>query len=366
LAFAQVAGVKRIINFVDELGAINYGIWNAAIATADDLQRDFGIQSQLWFPTSDSNQFFEELKSVKLVELDATDRKKFLQVVSTLDKNTDIIVSHGCWRWPTIWGNWFKQAGFKWIYVPHGMLEPWSMQQKAWKKWPYFWFVEKPFALKSDLVRAVGAPEAKNLEQHFPRVKLIPNGVSTVFEIPAKAESPIIFLFMARLHFKKGPLNLAKAWVKSRLFNQPGFQLLIAGPDEGELQGILTETEKCNNAKYVGPVYGEEKMQLLKSAHFYVLPSLSEGFPTSVVEAMMFGLVPIVSQGINFPEVFEQQLGYDSDTSVESIQAAIELAVDNLDSRSKLQEKGHILVKSSYSLNALARLQAEVFSALMK
>jgi glycosyltransferase involved in cell wall biosynthesis len=39
------------------------------------------------------------------------------------------------------------------------------------------------------------------------------------------------------------------------------------------------------------------------------LPSLSEGFPVSVLESMSYGLIPLISEGCNFNEVFEYKLG---------------------------------------------------------
>ena len=87
------------------------------------------------------------------------------------------------------------------------------------------------------------------------------------------------------------------------------FKLLIAGPDEGELEKI--EIHLGNTIEYVGALYGEEKIKLWEIAHYYVLPSFSEGFPTSVVEAMSFGAIPIISKGCNFPQVFELGLGYE-------------------------------------------------------
>jgi len=218
--------------------------------------------------------------------------------------------------------------------------------------------------LRADVVRAVGAPEADNLKNHFSKVTLIANGVEATTELPIKAATPVIFLFMARLHFKKGPLNLVKAWKNSRLNNDPNFQLLIAGPDEGELAGIQEQIKGTNNIFYVGAIYGEAKIDLLQKAHFYVLPSLSEGFPTSVVEGMMYGQVPVISRGCNFPEVFGQQLGFDSGASMESIQEALEQAATSLSSYAELQREGYKLVKTHYSTDAIAQRQEEVFASM--
>jgi len=274
-------------------------------------------------------------------------------------------VSHGCWRWPTQWGKWFRDFGFCWVYVPHGMLEPWSMQQKSWKKRPYFHFFEKPRAVLANAVRAVGAPEAQNLTKQFSNVVLIPNGVAGKDHIPQKEERPLIFLFMARLHVKKGPLNLIKAWKNTNLNNSPDYELIMAGPDEGELAKIQTEMEGSSNISYVGAIYGSEKKKLLERAYFYVLPSLSEGFPTSVVEAMMNGLIPLLSSGCNFPEIFEKHLGIETGTSVASIQNALLKAIELKGEWSNFRQRGFTLVNKKYGIDTIANLQYDCFSQIL-
>jgi glycosyltransferase involved in cell wall biosynthesis len=293
----------NVIHLIDTVEKVNFGIWNAALAHAS-FQAEMGIVSYACFPTTDF-----DYPNVKNICFDKTE--EILVKLSNLGltpKNT-VIVSHGCWRWPTRVGYQLKKKGFGWMAVPHGMLEPWSMQQKRVKKLIYANFIELPKLNKANLIRAVGKPEADNLTKKFSKkTQLIPNGVAF-----AKAESkdfsyPIKVLFMARLHHKKGIIPLVQAWKKSLLHNNPNYQLTIAGPDDGELIRLEAELKDASNISYNGAVYGEDKTFLLKTHHFYVLPSFSEGFPTSVVEAMSFGLIPVISTGCNFPEVFNAKL----------------------------------------------------------
>jgi hypothetical protein len=79
---------------------------------------------------------------------------------------------------------------------------------------------------------------------------------------------------------------------------------------------------------------------------------------------MMYGLVPIISQGCNFPEVFEQDLGYDSGTTYHSIKLALEQTVADWQNWKKKQLKAHHLVLQDYSIEAIAALQVKVFKSL--
>ena len=55
---------------------------------------------------------------------------------------------------------------------------------------------------------------------------------------------------------------------------------------------------------FYGPAFGEEKEALLRSADAFILPSLSEGLPMSVLEAWAYGLPVLMTAECNLPEGF--------------------------------------------------------------
>ena len=58
---------------------------------------------------------------------------------------------------------------------------------------------------------------------------------------------------------------------------------------------------------FYGPAFGGEKDQLLRRADAFVLPSLSEGLPMSVLEAWAYGLPVVMTPECNLPEGFASQ-----------------------------------------------------------
>ncbi|OMP31772.1 MULTISPECIES: glycosyltransferase [Mangrovimonas] len=313
----------NILHLIDSVDQVNFGIWNAALTNSGFLG-ELGIVSYAAIPKNDSFNY------PAVNKLEATEFKSLRMLMGQkglIPENT-IVVSHGCWRWPTRLGGKLKSEGYKWIAVPHGMLEPWSMQQKAIKKKIYWNLIEKQRLLQADVIRAVGTPEALNLKSIFDnKVCLIPNGVPNSNRNEEKGNDKIRFLFMARLHHKKGIVPLVKGWMKSSLANSQNHELLIAGPDDGELNVLNDWISKSKNIHYLGGVYGEEKEGLLKKSHVYVLPSYSEGFPTSVLEAMMYGLMPLISEGCNFPEVFDKDLAM----SLEPEEIMVKMVLDEVE-----------------------------------
>ncbi len=357
----------HIINIIDNISQVNFGIWNAAIATAKHLKEDYNVVSELWFPEIEDAP---ELENITMVPLKDISKEGLLKLVDKkgLKPSNTIIVTHGCWQYATKWGSELKNKGFHWIYTPHGMLEPWSIQQKKWKKKVYFKLVEYPLSKKSDTIRAVGSPELKNLKNTYKNTVLIPNGIEENITTVKEWKKPVQFLFMARLHHKKGILPLIQAWIASSLNNNPNFNLNIAGPDDGEKDAMLSLIQKNNtqNIKYVGARYGSEKEQLLKQSHFYILPSHSEGFPTSVLEAMQYGLIPIITEGCNFPEVFENKKAIQITTETDSILQGLEKA-SKIDAATyqKMSQEANKYINQNYTLKKIAKQQYELYKGLL-
>jgi glycosyltransferase involved in cell wall biosynthesis len=360
---------KTIINLVDQISKVNYGIWHAAVATSDYLFELYGIESWLVAPESEETSDLESFKHLKIKRLINTGSKSARIFFSDFNTTNTMVVSHGVWQYPTHWGNVAKNMGFKWIYTPHGMLEPWSMSQKWLKKKLYFNLVEKRLALKSNVVRAVGAPEAANLRKVFHNVVHIPNGIyeNDILK-DTKPGSPITFLFLARLHHKKGVVDLVKAWLKSEPGQSEKHQLLIAGTDDGEQTSLetLISVSKPKNIKFLGPQFGAAKSILLKKSHFYILPSRSEGFPTSVVEAMAAGLIPIITDGCNFPEAFEN--GVALRTSPDESSILDSLNISGLFTENEINEwstRARLFVEDKYLWSRIAEQQALLFGKLL-
>lgn len=358
----------RIINLVDFVAPINTGIWKAAISTADILQEKYGVASEIWFPdTQYKKQNFGTATPIILEGISSAELQKQIQA-RELNSQEDIIISHGAWQYPTHWAHQLKRKGFRWVYTPHGMLEPWSMSQKWFKKWLYFKIYEGRFARKADAVRAVGRPELENLRKEFSKSILIPNGVPITEIINyQKADIPRKMLFMGRLHHKKGVIPLAEAWSKSNLAKNHDFELIFAGPDEGELEQLKAIISTQTNISYIGAVFGEAKTQLLSKCHYFALPSFSEGFPTSVVEAMQFGILPLISDGCNFPEAIEADVAIRISPNVNDIVAALnELPAITPDLHLAITNKCQKLILEHYSLARIAQQQFELYSKLLE
>lgn len=352
----------HIIHLFTDVSKLNFGVWNAALFGETELAEKFQICSYTWSCNSGIDDPFPGAPHFRVLQVGEMSANGFSSLLTReFQKENTILVTHGSWKKPTELGYLAARAGFPWIYTPHGMLEPWSMKQGYLKKLVYFTFFEKRYIRHAAAARAVSKPEYERLAGKLKSpVTFIPNGVMmpSATDKPLK---PIVFLFMARLHYKKGILPLVRAWYQT-MTDQPQMRLVIAGPDEGELQKI--QPFLGGNISYAGAVYHGEKETLLKKAHYYLLPSFSEGFPTSVVEAMSNGCIPLISKGCNFPEVFEKHLGYQAEPDEKELQSLLRSFIEKeVDTRRSLEVADFI--NAHYTDRSLLPAMASFYKSLL-
>lgn len=370
----------NIVNLIDDLSATNFGIFNAAVATASSLNNRHGILSYVIVANGQSPVPVEATQGIEELRFatDITDVRNLIRGWAT-DAST-IIASHGCWQRPTRIAAKLSMEGLPWIYHPHGMLEPWSLSQRRWKKKIYFELVERRLVSRAKLVRAVSGPERMRLRTLLPsnQVGLLPNCVAPLRGnndikrggnevVQTKCDATTRYLFLGRLHRKKAVSELAKAFAECCRSGLQSSHLTIAGPDDGEMtivRRIADQSDGC--VSVVGPIYGEPKRQLLAESHFFVLPSHSEGLPTSILEAMQHGCVPIISDGCNFPEVFEANLGLCVEPKTDSITQVLRRSGELSDRKfAELSEGCQKFIEDHYETDRIADRQLMLYESVL-
>lgn len=143
----------------------------------------------------------------------------------------------------------------------------------------------------------------------FAKVPVIHNGVDaaafaaaesasfTEFGIPASAR---VALTVGRLDPQKGLRTLLDA-APSLTAEFPDLHFLIVGegPQRGELESVIAARGLQQRVHLAG--WRGDVPRLLKAAHLFVFPSLWEGLPNAVLEAMAAGL-PVVSSRVEGAE----------------------------------------------------------------
>lgn len=146
------------------------------------------------------------------------------------------------------------------------------------------------------------------------KIVVLPNSVKPPCIIKKKSQpskfdysNPLNILFLGRLDQNKGLIEIVKSLAS--LPSEINFVLNIAG-DGPDKDWFLEECKinLPNQYRYCGVVSGMTKTNLYNTSHIFLLPSYYEGLPNALLEAMNYGLVPIVTPVGSIPDVISHDM----------------------------------------------------------
>lgn len=212
-----------------------------------------------------------------------------------------------------------------------GMLEPWAMNHKRWKKsiaWPIY---QRRDLQRAACLHATSESEARNLDhlQLGSPIYIIPNGVEVPPLAAPKSNAPDktlegdkwrTALFLGRIYPVKGLPMLVEAWARVRPTN---WRLKIAGPDEAghqaEVQRAITAAGLGGSVSFIGPLGGAAKSSALQEAELLVLPSHSESFGVVVAEALAHAVPVLTTTGTPWLQLRQRGCGWWVEATVDGI-----------------------------------------------
>ncbi len=273
-----------------------------------------------------------------------------------LDRPPSLVHSHGLWAPANYWAaKAARQSGIPLIIQPRGMLEPWALSHRAWKKKLALALYQRRDLEQAAMFVATSEMECENIRRLGFRqpIAVIPNGVelNTVgvdgLSRPAGLERTRKVLFLSRIHPKKGLLNLLNAWAK---LAPKGWRLKIAGPDEGghldEVKALARHLGIASVLEYAGEVDGLAKRQAYADADLFVLPTFSENFGVVVAEALAHGLPVITTRGTPWADLQTFECGWWVDIGVDPLlQALLEATALGDDMRHAMGLRGREYVR---------------------
>lgn len=134
------------------------------------------------------------------------------------------------------------------------------------------------------------------------------------FDVTEKVNNGSL-LFLARVEKTKG-IYIAIDTYNVLKQEFPNLTLTIAG-DGSELAKVKKYVEdKCiSGISILGPISGEQLIETYTNASVYIFPTYGEGMPTSVLEAMAFGL-PVFTRNVGgLKDFFDcDRMGYITDS----------------------------------------------------
>lgn len=283
-----------------------------------------------------------------------------------LNDNSDLMHGHGMWDLSTHWLAYAsRKRNIPYVLSPHGMLEPWALQQGKWKKkiaLKAYQYADLKYAHCIHVTAEMEFDSVRSLGFNNP-VALIPNGID-VSQFPQRqlVSSDIKqrkILFLSRVHPKKGIELLIDAWAMIPVDIRQNWGIDIVGNGEQEylnsLQIRIDNQGLQNQISIVGPKFGEDKIISYQSADVFVLPTYSENFGVVVAEALASGVPVITTKGAPWKCLVDHQCGWWIDTDAHALKDALLEAMALSDQeRFEMGSRGRKLVLDEFSIDAVA------------
>ncbi len=281
----------------------------------------------------------------------------------------DVVHQHGLWMYPSIAvSRWRRAHGRPTVISTQGMLEPWAVSNAAFRKRIAGMLFERSNLAHASCIQCSEAEVAGVREFGLTNpIAVIPNGV----ELPDPA-APVpprpdwlpqgrrVVLFLGRLHPKKGVAELLRAWsllLQSNARVATECSLAIAGWDDGgeeaRLRSLASELALAPpQVIFPGALFGEAKAAAFAHAEALILPSHSEGFPMTVLEAWAHGLAVLMTRASNVPAGFAAGAALEITTDPAEMAAALEAAIFRTDLHA-MGANGRRLAQERYSWDAI-------------
>ncbi|MEM9137432.1 MAG: glycosyltransferase family 4 protein [Cyanobacteria bacterium P01_F01_bin.42] len=189
------------------------------------------------------------------------------------------------------------------------------------------------------------------------RIVIIPNGVDTDKYFPMPYSSfrqeigaEHLFVYQGRIALEKNVESLLKAWKQSNL--PDGCKLVLVG--EGPLMnGLMSNYGPEHNIFWLGAVLDDQRrIDILRGADVFVLPSYVEGLSLSLLEAMSCGVACLATDAGADGEVLNHGAGIVlNPTRVKSeLKTLLPLVIQQPELVKTLGQKARARVLERYSL----------------
>lgn len=173
-------------------------------------------------------------------------------------------------------------------------------------------------------------------------------------------------LFLARLHPRKRAAMFAQM-AATLAPEYPDVRFTIVGPDEGEgetVMKVIESSSRRDQISWEGGVPPEDVRGRMARAEVYVLPSIREVFPMSVLEALSEGIPVVITSSNGLAERLRSAgAACVTDETLASLVAEVRKLLDDGGYRKRISENGKVLVNDIWGMTVVGDTLERVYSS---
>jgi glycosyltransferase involved in cell wall biosynthesis len=267
------------------------------------------------------------------------------------------------------------RRGIPRVVSTRGMLEPWALSHKRFKKKVAWWFYQQRDLKLAACHVTSGEAEARNVRRFGFDVPIvtIPNGIDVPEEgycrVRLESDEAVrngkerTALFLGRIYPIKGLPMLIDAWARVR---PKGWHLRIAGPDEDghqkQVERAVSAAGLDESVSFTGPIDPHMKTATFFDADLFVLPTHSESFGMAAAEALAHGVPVLTTTAAPWSILRERGCGWWVDPTVDGIAVGLRQAT-SLDPEAlrAMGAKGRTYVIAEFGWKRIANLMLSTY-----
>ncbi len=194
------------------------------------------------------------------------------------------------------------------LHIPLVLTVHSTEYDRAGMLYPNQWFIdlEREGMQKADRIIAVSNYTKKIVVEKYgipaEKITVIHNAVYPTEE---EGEKKPLVLFLGRLTIQKGPEFFLKAAKKVLEYEDAKFVIAGVGDMMPKLINQAVDMGISNKVVFTGKLSDEEVQHIYKISSIYVMPSVSEPFGITALEAISAGTPTIVSRSAGVSEVLK-------------------------------------------------------------
>lgn len=259
--------------------------------------------------------------------------------------------------WSAVLSRWF--FGKK-LVIRTGYRLSLNSREKSPVKYWLARFIEYLAVKNSNKVVVSNPSDEEYFKRKNKNVVLIPNYVDTNNFFPTQTEKNNLvknLIFVGRLAQEKNLENLILA-----LSSVKNVKLQLIGV--GELKDSLAELAKKENVvvEFLGKIDHNKLPEYLRATDLFVFPSLYEGNPKALLEAMACGLPVLATDVRGIKEIVEhKKTGYLTQTDTQDIHLGLKELLANQELRKTIGGNAQKFIKENFSLAEIIKKELDIY-----
>lgn len=233
---------------------------------------------------------------------------------------------------------------------------------------PTKWLESRVYS-NCDVIVALNEEHRQYLSNRRFKVVSIPNGVEIERYTPNYSDEGYIY-FAGRLVKQKGLQYLIKAYsmLSSELQNRFGLAISGFGQEKENLEALVSKLGIKNKITFLPWLSNSDFIKKIASSSVYVMPSLYEGLPVALLEAMALGKPVVASDISGIQEVITHgKDGFLFETgNVSELKKYLELLLESSELRREIGKNARKTIEEKYTFAKVADQYIALFNKLLE